>query len=370
MVAVDVVVVGAGAMGSAAAWWLARRGRSVALLERFERGHSRGSSHGSTRLFRLGYTDPLYVRLAREALPLWRELEDDAGVRLLETSGALDHGEPAAVEAVADALGASGAPFERLHPAAAAERYPGIRFDRTVVLQPDGGRISAEATVAALQDRAAAHGADLVFEVGAATVVPVGDGVEVRGGHDGAHGGTAWRAPAVIVTVGSWAEPVLGPALKTLGPNLPDLVVTREQWQHLRPRDARGEWPGFIHRISPEVYGLLGPEGVKVATHHDGEPTTGDGRSFEPAPFVLDWARRYAEHWLPGCDPEPVHPSTCLYTSTPSRDFVVDRIGPVVVGSPCSGHGFKFTPLVGRVLADLADGTLAATPHGRWALVA
>ncbi len=92
---VDVVVVGAGAMGSATAWWLARRGRAVALVEQFEQGHTRGSSHGATRIFRYAYPDPRYVRMAQEALPLWRDLEDDAGVGLLERTGGLDHGPPA-----------------------------------------------------------------------------------------------------------------------------------------------------------------------------------------------------------------------------------------------------------------------------------
>lgn len=362
------VVVGAGAMGSAAAWWLARRGRSVALLERFEPGHGRGSSHGSTRLFRLAYDDPLYVRLAQEALPLWRELEDEAGRPLLDVTGSTDHGDPVAVAAVADALAACGAPFERLTPGEAAERWTGMRFDGEVVHQPEGGRCRAADTVAALRALAAGLGADVRSSVGAATVEPGVDGVVVRAGDDGDHPGESWRAPVAVVAVGSWAEPVLGPALKRLGPSLPDLVVTREQWQHARPLDPGAAWPSYIHHLAPEVYGLAGPEGVKLASHHAGSRTTGDGRSFAPDPAVLAWARSYAERWLPGCDPEPVHPATCLYTSTPGKDFVIDRVGPIVVGSPCSGHGFKFTPVIGRMLADLADGTADRAHDPRWAL--
>src|SRR3954471_17724870 len=127
---VDVVVVGAGAMGSATAWWLARRGVEVVLLEQFEPGHTRGSSHGVTRIFRLAYYDPFYVRMAQATLPLWRELEDDAGEPLLDITGAVDHGDPRAVGMVADALQACGAPFQRLTPAAAGERWPAMRFDR------------------------------------------------------------------------------------------------------------------------------------------------------------------------------------------------------------------------------------------------
>src|SRR3954462_917582 len=124
---IDVAVIGAGAMGSATAWWLARRGVDVALFEQFAPAHTRGSSHGGTRIFRLAYYDPFYVRMAQAALPLWRELEDDAGETLLDITGAVDHGNPASVDKVADALAACDAPFERLDPHAAAERWPAMR---------------------------------------------------------------------------------------------------------------------------------------------------------------------------------------------------------------------------------------------------
>ena len=116
---VDVVVIGAGAMGSATAWWLARRGRSVALVEQFEQGHARGSSHGASRIFRYAYADPGYVRMAQAALPLWRELEDDTDTALLEITGGLDHGVPALVGPVASAIAACGVEHEHLTPDAA-----------------------------------------------------------------------------------------------------------------------------------------------------------------------------------------------------------------------------------------------------------
>src|SRR3954470_16756730 len=100
----DVVVVGAGAMGSSAAWWLARRGHDVVLLEQFDAGHDRGSSHGGARIFRHAYLDPHYVTLAKEALPLWRELEDDAGCTLLELTGGLDHGPATLIQELAAGL--------------------------------------------------------------------------------------------------------------------------------------------------------------------------------------------------------------------------------------------------------------------------
>ncbi len=341
----DVVVVGAGAMGSATAWWLARRGRSVVLLEQFAKGHGRGSSHGGTRIFRFGYPDPAYVRMAQEALPLWRELEDDAGRTLLETTGALDHGDPALIRQTADAMAASGAAHEHLAPAVAEERWPGMRFDRSVLFHPDGGRCLADATVAALQERAAHHGADVRFEVGPVQIERRADGIEAR-----SPGGDIWYAPVAVVTAGAWLSKVVGSSVP-----LPPLRVTREQVQHFAPLDAAVEWPSFIHHREPWVYGLLTPgEGMKVAAHHVG-PEVDPDTSSEPDPGLAASMVRYVQEWFPGLESDPQHVARCLYTTTPDESFVLERHGPLVIGSPCSGHGFKFTPLIGRRLADLAD---------------
>jgi sarcosine oxidase len=359
---VDVVVIGAGAMGSATAWWLARRGRSVAVLEQFEQGHARGSSHGGTRIFRFAYPEPDYVRMAQAALPLWRELEDDAGRTLLETTGAVDHGDPVSIAATADALAACGAPHERLTAAAAAERWPHMRFEGSVLFHPDGGRCLAGAAVRALQDRAAAHGADVRFGTDAAevTVDADGDGVVVTAA------GATWAAPVAVVTAGAWL-----PATAAGLVALPPLTVTREQVQHFRPvaGDAAEtqSWPSFIHHRQPWVYGLFSAgEGMKVAEHHVGPTVDPDVADETQRADLVATASAYVERWFPGLDPEPVHLARCIYTTTPTEDFVLDRRGPIVIGSPCSGHGFKFTPLVGRILADLAVGKPG--PGGRFAL--
>lgn len=348
------MVVGGGAMGSATAWWLARRGRDVVLLEQFERGHDRGSSHGRSRIFRFAYPDPLYVRLALEALPVWRELEDDAGTQLLDITGGIDHGDPLVVEEVAAVLAAERVAHELLRSDAAAERWPGMRFDGTVLYQPGAGRCRAAATVAACQARAEAHGADLRFGVGAAAieVAASGDQVVVR-----AEGGE-WRARVAVVTAGAWVGPLL--AHLRVGTALPPLTVTLEQVQHFAPVRDDLVWPSFLHHRSdgPVVYGLETPgEGVKVDEHYGGrivDPATGSRRADEARRASM---AHYVAGWLPGLDPTPVHPATCLYTNTPTTDFVIDRVGPIVIGSPCSGHGFKFVPLMGRMLADLADGS-------------
>ena len=343
---VDVVVVGAGAMGSAAAWWLAREGRSVALVERFEPGHVRGSSHGRSRIFRFAYADPFYVGLAQRALPLWRELEEDAGEPLLTTTGGVDHGPKSSVGAVADTLRSAGASCELLSSERAAERWPGMRFGESVLFQPDAGCCDAGATVRALQQRAAAHGADVRFDAGAVVVEPSTDNVVVRSGVG------EYRAPVAVVACGAWASGVLGGFV-----TLPPLHVTREQVFYFTPADNGVRWPSFIHHRTPYIYGLDTPgHGVKVAEHHTGAATTPDGRSFDVDPEGRERVVRYVLEWFPGLVPEPASAETCLYTTTPTEDFVVDRVGPLVVAAGFSGHGFKFVPLIGRLLADLALG--------------
>ena len=345
---VDVVVVGAGAMGSATAWWLARRERAVALVEQFEQGHTRGSSHGATRIFRYAYPDPRYVRMVQQALPLWHELEDDTGVGLLERTGGLDHGTPGLVAPIVDALRLCGVEHHVLTPQGAADRWPGMRFEGTVVQCPGAGRCLADLTVRTLQRRAGELGASVRFSAGPATVQPASDGVTVRASATG----DEWRAPVAVVTAGAWLPSVVGD-----GVPLPPLRITRERVQHFTPRKPGGDWPSFLHyRAGTTHYGLLSPgEGMKVAQHMAGQEDDPDAAGpAPPDPTALAAMRRYVEDWLPGLDPSPVHPATCLYTTTPTHDFVVERRGSIVLGSPCSGHGFKFTPLIGRRLADLA----------------
>ncbi|MFN0092923.1 MAG: FAD-dependent oxidoreductase [Acidimicrobiales bacterium] len=351
----DAVIVGGGAMGAAAAWALARRGRRVVLFEQFAAGHDRGSSYGATRIFRVAYRDPLYVALARRALPLWRELEHETGAVLLEQNGQLDHGWPGAVEEVGANLAAAGLDHERLSAAEAARRWSGMRFEGPVVFSPDGGRCYAQATVAALHRRARDLGAELRFgeRVEALTLDPSGEGVRLR------VGGSELRAPVAVAAVGAWAASLLAGVVE-----LPPLRVTEEQPAHFRPRDPDARWPSFLHHAAPApgqpagfaAYGLFTPgEGMKVGEHLIGRPVDPDARAGGVDPAALARLTAYVRDWFPGLDPEPLSTTSCLYTTTPDEHFVIDRRGPVVVCSPCSGHGFKFVPAVGELVADLCD---------------
>jgi sarcosine oxidase len=206
--------------------------------------------------------------------------------------------------------------------------------------------------VLALQRRAIALGADVRFSTGPATLTWSDDRVAVRAADD------EWTAPAAVVTAGAWLPSVVGSQLE-----LPPVRVSRERIQHFAPRPSAappGEWPSFIHhRPDAWRYGLVSPgEGVKVAEHMTGPVVDPTDTPPDPTdPVAVERVRRYVEDWLPGLDPVPVHPATCLYTTTPTEEFLLERRGPVVIGSACSGHGFKFTPLVGRILADQALST-------------
>lgn len=346
---VDVAVVGAGAMGCATAWHLAQRGRRVLLLERFEAGHRNGSSHGGVRIFRHAYGDPHYVHLAARALPLWRELEADTGEQLLELTGAYDHGPAGTIEPIAAALAGFGVAHEVLDPYEAQPRVPGLRFDAEVLAHPLGGRCFADRTLAALTRRAAELGADVRFRTRAAARLAASGGVELA--LDGPGGASTVHADVVVVTAGAWMPAVVN----ALGVAPPPVVVTQEQVVHFPLRDPRAAWPSFIHHLPVSRYGMLTPgEGLKVGGHHEGAVVSPDERGFELGTERLATIVEYVRQWVPGVVPTPQFGATCLYTTTANEDFVLDRVGPVVVGSPCSGHGFKFTPLIGQLLADLA----------------
>ncbi|TFC08192.1 FAD-dependent oxidoreductase [Cryobacterium sp. MDB2-33-2] len=359
---VDTVVIGGGAMGSATTWQLARRGHPVLLLERFEPGHKNGASHGASRNFNTAYADPTYVGMLAEAVPLWRELEAESGAAVFDQVGVVNHGPNPAFDAVADALRSAGLGAEFLTPEAAGERWPGIRFDGRVLHNPDAGRINADAAVAALQAAAAAAGAEVRNGVRVLRVDVIGD--------DRVRVTTATgviEARHVVVTVGAWTSGLLTGVLA-----VPRLRVTQEQPAHFAQRDAAAQdWPGFNHArdttdprygywCSP-VYGMRTPgDGIKAGWHGVGPVTDPDRRSFLPEPVQLAALQRYVREWLPGADADVLEPVSCTYTTTADEDFVLDRVGPVTVGAGFSGHGFKFTPTVGRILADLATDAAAA----------
>jgi sarcosine oxidase len=339
----DVVIVGAGVMGCAAARSLARGGRSIVLLERFRIGHDRGSSHGSSRIFRYSYHDPERVRLAMASEPLWRELEDESGDELLAQIGGFDIG--ARMEEHAAALEAAGAGFEWLDASEVAERFPALSLaaGERALFQPDAGICHADRAWHAFARSARSAGADMREET---TVL------EVRTEGDGALAVTAdgtFRAPIVVVTAGSWAAGLLRP----LGIDLP-VRVTRETVAYCRTPEET-VLPSVVDwRGPPYFFSLEGPgDGLKIGRHMGGVETDPDEKGTASAESV-DRIGEWVAERFPSAETPPFRAETCLYTTTPDEGFVLERHGPIVVGSPCSGHGFKFAPLIGERLAGLA----------------
>ena len=362
----DLIVVGAGLAGSAAAWTATARGMDVVVLEAFGPGHRRGSSHGSARIFRRAYPDPLYVLLTGRAGELWRKLAGEAGEQLLLMTGGLDFGAERDPEHLHAVLTSCGVPAALLSPAEAAERWPYFSFDDTgpVMFHADSGALDPDRAMAAMLRLAAARGADVRFQT------PV-TSLETTSAGDGAIAHTdsgAFTAPVAAVAVGGWLPPLLGSMVA-----LPPLQVTQQQAFHFAPREEpAAPWPIFICKDAGDrdhVYGLPGgrdgevPGAMKIGEHHNGKATTADGRDGLVDPRARERVQAFTRKRLPGLDSAPVNELTCLYTTTASEDFILDRQGPLVIASACSGHGAKFAPLLGEIIADLAAGRPATDPR-------
>jgi sarcosine oxidase len=351
----DVAVVGAGIAGVAAARALAAEGRTVILFEQFQLGHSRGSSHGGSRIFRLGYPDPRFVRLAQEARARWRELEAEAGEDLIVPSGSLDLG-PIASEH-ARAFEACGVAHELLTGADVGARWPiDAAPDEPALFQADGGIILADRAYAALVAGTPRERVEIREQATVTAIAPEERRVRVESSAGAA------VAAAVVVTAGAWAQRLLDP----LGVDLA-ATATRETVTYFRLHDAE-TLPALIDSATPDdrgvlregriSYGLAAPGvGLKAGLHQSG-PETDPDLTGAPDDGVVGWVAEWVGRRYPEADASPFAAETCIYTSRRDESFVLERRDRVVIGSACSGHGFKFAPLVGATLADLAGQAL------------
>ncbi|MFK0242298.1 FAD-dependent oxidoreductase [Microbacterium sp. NPDC090281] len=342
---VDIVVVGGGVMGLATAWELVRRGLRPLVLERFARGHHEGASHGATRNFNNAYDEEHYLDLLVRARDGWDALGEVDGEPLLRLHGLVTHGD-LDIAAVHTGLAARGIPSTILSPAEADTRWPGMRFDGDVLWSSDAGAVRAAETLRELERRIVVGGGEVRWNTPVAHIGESPDGAVLA-----LADGNRVRAETVVVTAGAWT----GKLLARLG--LPRLTVTEETPAHFRP-STDAPWPSFNHYVDPAgypatVYGMPTPgEGVKVGFHRVGDEIDPDARPHLPTHerALADYVRE----WMPGLDPASAAPISCTYTSTDDGTFVLDRRGRIVVGAGFSGHGFKFAPGVGGVLADLA----------------
>jgi monomeric sarcosine oxidase len=369
----DLIVVGAGLAGSAAAHAAAERGMDVVVLEAFGPGHRNGSSHGSARIFRRAYPDPLYVRLTGQAGILWRVLEAEAGESLVQQTGGLDFGARRDPEHLHAVLTGCGVPAELLEPAEAAERWPYFDFTGAgpVMYHPEAGVLDPDRAMAAMLRLAAARGADVRFGTPVTRLAAAPGGGPAGAGAVAHTDSGTFAAPVVVVAVGAWLPGLAGDLIP-----LPPLTLTQQQVFHFAPRLAAAPpWPTFIFQDHADnFYGLPGgrdgglPGAIKLGEHELGPVTTPETRDFTVDPAERDRFIRSALRRLPGLASTPVNEVTCLYTSTASEDFILDRHGPFVVASACSGHGAKFAPLLGEIIAGLAAGE--PPPNPRFTLAA
>jgi sarcosine oxidase len=354
------VIIGAGAMGSAAAYQLARRDEPVVVIEQFALGHDRGSSHGAARITRHSYADPSYARLMPAAFRAWRELEADAGEALYIRTGGVSFSPPGVdyVGRVEANLRMLDVPSWRGSGRDFRVRCPSFLLpaDYDVVYEPDAGMLRAARAVALELEMAGFHG-------GLKTVIrdrtPV-TSIDLEGSHPVVRTDSATIvAERLIVCAGAWVSRLL-PALDV------PLRPTRQQVLYLRPDDVApfriGRFPVFIYKGAGEeeaFYGMPDLQGqlVKAARHFgpDCDPdlderTVGD----EYRATIREFLRGH----IPALAEAPIETTeVCLYTVAPEEQFLLDFLPgrpAVIVASPCSGHGFKFSCLIGKILADLA----------------
>jgi sarcosine oxidase len=355
----DVIVVGLGAMGSAAAYHLARRGQRVLGLDRFSPPHTMGSSHGQTRIIREAYFEhPAYVPLIQRAYVLWDELARSVDEPLLLQTGGLMIGVPDSVvfSGAKHSAEIHGLPHEILSARDVRRRFPALHpgDDMFAVLEPRAGILFPERCIAAHLALASRHGAEIRTEEPVVRWTAGEHGVEVVTAK-----GT-YNAGRMILSAGSWAKELL--------PDLdPPLVVERQVLHWFEPKAAARQFrpehcPVHLWQIGGEhgrrfFYGFpdLG-EGVKIAWHHDGSVVSPESVSRDVAPGEVESIRGLLRRFLPDADGRFRSATVCLYTNTPDEHFWIDRHPAhpqVIIASPCSGHGFKFSSVVGEILGDL-----------------
>ncbi len=351
----DVAVVGMGALGSAATYYLARSGVKVVSFEQYELGHSRGASHDTSRIVRTSYGARDYVRLAQASYRDWTEFEAVSGEKLLTITGGVvfipgrgGH----TVESFRSSLAAEGAEFEILDATEVAARWPQFRVpgDVETVYSPDSGIAHATRTVAAFQMQATLHGATVRERTRVTAVEPGDGGAIVRTSRGDVSVGK------VVIAADAWTNELLEP----LDAAVP-LEIMQEQVTYFKPADParydRDLFPVWIWLDEHCFYGFptYGEPTVKAARDVGENYMTPQERTFEPSPSILAELQEMMHGLLPGSGPA-LRTVTCQYALTPDRRFIISPAPahPDVIVGLGAGHAFKHTPTFGRLLAELA----------------
>jgi sarcosine oxidase len=369
----DAIVVGLGAIGSGAAYWLSRRyGDRVLGLEQYELGHSRGAGQDHSRIIRLSYHRSDYVRLARRAYAAWAEVEAEAGTTIVTRTGGLDVAPRDAAIPLSDytnAMDAEAVPYEHLDGAEIVRRWPQWRLgnEHHGLYQPDAGIADPNRGNAAHQRLARQRGATLLQHSPVTRLQDAGGGlVEVETADGSRH-----RAPNVVVAADAWTNDLLG----SFERRLPLTVIQAQVTYFAAPEpDAFGpdRFPIWIWMDDPSFYGFptYGEAGPKAAEDVGGDEVTPATRTFERNEVGFARLTAFLGRHLPGVLGPEILTKTCLYTLTPDRDFVVDRLPehPGVLVALGAAHAYKFASVLGRILSELAadDGTPSAAEIERF----
>jgi sarcosine oxidase len=361
----DAIVVGLGAIGSGAAYWLSRRlGDRVLGLEQFELGHANGAGQDHSRIIRLSYHRPDYVRLARRAYQAWAEVEAESGVRIVTRTGGLDIGPRDGAIPLHDyihAMTAESVAFEHLAGPEIVRRWPQWRLgdEHHGLYQADAGIADPNRGNAAHQRLARAHGATLLERTPVAALAQRGDGtIEVE-----LADGTVHRAPQVVIAADAWTNDLLAAFDRRL-----PLTIIQAQVTYVAPPDpgrfAPDRFPIWIWMDDPSFYGFptYGEAGPKAAEDVGGDEVTPATRTFDRNEVGFRRLTDFLERHLPDHLGPEISTKTCLYTLTPDRDFVIDHLPdvPGVHVALGAAHAFKFASVLGRILSELVvDG---ATP--------
>ncbi len=361
----DAIVVGLGAIGSGAAYWLSRRlGAGVLGVEQFELGHANGAGQDHSRIIRLSYHRPDYVRLARRAYEAWAEVEVESGTTIVTRTGGLDIGPREAAIPLDDytrSMTAEGVPYEHLDGPEISRRWPQWRLgdEHHGLFQADAGIADPNKGNAAHQRLARAHGATLLEHAPVSRLRALqGGGIEVELADGSLH-----RAPQVVLAADAWTNDLLG----SFDRRLPLTIIQAQVTYFAAPDPARfapDRFPIWIWMDDPSFYGFptYGEAGPKAAEDVGGDEVTPATRTFDRNEVGFTRLTEFLERHLPEHVGPEIYTKTCLYTLTPDRDFVVDRLpdAPGVLVALGAAHAFKFASVLGRILSELAvDG---ATP--------
>jgi sarcosine oxidase len=338
-------------MGAATGWRLAKRGVQVVCFDRYSPPHTLGSTHGETRITRTAYFEgPWYVPLLQETFPLWRELEQSSRAQLLTLTGTLMIGSQLSevIRGTRASASEHGLDVQELEAEEAIRRYPGqvLYQDEVAIVDRQGGFVRAEEAVGAMIDQMLVHGGELRRNC----IVTSIDGrvVTTDEGRD--------SFDAVVIAAGPWMHELL--------PWLP--VTVERQVMVWLAIESGARWllperfPVFIRQTDDfgDIYGIPSLDGIsmKVARHHNGVPTDPDHVQREVTVEDLDRVRAVAAKYLNGVTDRVTNAAVCMYTNTPDHHFAIGQHPEdprIVILSACSGHGFKFAPVIGDIAADL-----------------